>query len=70
MVKVFPALERIKPKSHERFSLVSDTIIEEVLQDVGTLDFGDKIDAPVNVALGKPAAQSSIGSKATTCSTW
>ena len=51
MTKVFPALERIKAKPHERISLVSDTIIEEVLQDVGTLDFGDKIDAPVNVAL-------------------
>jgi len=51
MVKVFPALERIKPNSHERISLVSDTIIEEVLQDVGTLDFGDRLEAPVNVAL-------------------
>jgi len=51
MVKVFPVLERIKTDPHERITLVSDTIIEEVLQDVGTLDFGDKIEAPVNVAL-------------------
>lgn len=51
MVKVFPVLERIKTDPHERITLVSDTIIEEVLQDVGTLDFGDSIEAPVTVAL-------------------
>ena len=51
MSKVFPVLERIKSKPTERIALVSDTIIEEVLQDIGTLDFGDKVDAPVNVAL-------------------
>lgn len=51
MVKIFPALERIKTNPHERIALVSDTIIEEVLQDVGTLDLGDSVEAPVNVAL-------------------
>jgi hypothetical protein len=51
MMKIFPALERIKAKPHERISLVSDTIIEEVLQDIGVLDFGDRMEAPVNVAL-------------------
>jgi hypothetical protein len=51
MVKIFPALERIKTDPDERIALVSDTIIEEVLQDVGTLDFGDKVQAPVIVAL-------------------
>ena len=51
MVKVFPVLERIKTDPHERIALVSDTIIEEVLQDVGTLDFGDSVEAPVTVAL-------------------
>ena len=51
MAKIFPALERIKTDPHERISLVSDTFIEEVLQDVGTLDFGDSIEAPVSVAL-------------------
>jgi hypothetical protein len=51
MVRIFPALERIKNDPQERISLVSNTIIEEVLQDVGRLDFGDSIQAPVNVAL-------------------
>jgi hypothetical protein len=51
MARVFPVLERIKKDPHERIALVSDTIIEEVLQDVGTLDFGDAVHAPVNVAL-------------------
>jgi hypothetical protein len=51
MARVFPALERIKRDPQERIPLVGDTIIEEVLQDVGTLDFGDTIDVPVNVAL-------------------
>src|SRR5688572_33292105 len=51
IVKIFPALERIKTDPDERIALVSDTIIEEVLQDVGTLDFGDKVQAPATVAL-------------------
>ena len=51
MSKVFPVLERLKSKRNEPVALVSNTIIEEVLQDIGTLDFGDKMEAPVNVAL-------------------
>src|SRR4029078_13346210 len=51
IVKIFPVLARIKTDPNERICLVSDTIIEEVLQDIGTLDFGDTIKAKVNVAL-------------------
>ena len=51
MTKIFPVLERIKKDPHERVALVSDTIIEEVLQDIGTLDFGEGIKAKVNVGL-------------------
>lgn len=51
MAKIFPALERIKKDPDERIALVSDTIIEEVLQDIGRLDFGDKLRARVNVGL-------------------
>ena len=51
MARVFPVLERVKNDPHERITLVSDTIIEEVLQDVGALDFGDGVEAPVNVGL-------------------
>ena len=51
MAKIFPALQRVKTDPHERISLVSGTFIEEVRQDVGVLDFGDRIQAPVNVSL-------------------
>lgn len=51
MTKIFPVLERIKKDPDERLTLVSDTIIEEVLQEIGTLDFGDGIEANVNVGL-------------------
>ncbi len=51
MVKIFPVLERIKKTPNERFELVSDTIIEEVLQDIGMLDFGQGITAKTNVAI-------------------
>jgi hypothetical protein len=51
VTKVFPVLERIKKDSHEKLALVSDTIIEEVLQNIGTLHFGDRLKAKVSVAL-------------------
>ena len=51
MAKIFPVLERIKKEPDEKSQLVSDTIIEEVLQDIGTLDFGEGITAKVNIAL-------------------
>jgi hypothetical protein len=51
MTKVFPVLERIKKDPNERVSLVSNTIIEEVLQDIGTLDFGDGVHAKCNIGL-------------------
>jgi hypothetical protein len=51
LTKIFPALARIRKDPHERISLVSETIIEEVLQDIGTLDFGQGITAKVNIGL-------------------
>jgi hypothetical protein len=51
IAKVFPALERIKRAPNEKVELVNDTIIEEVLQDIGTLDFGAGIKARTNVAI-------------------
>ena len=36
-----PATRRELAGPTERVARVSDTIIEEVLQDIGTLDFGD-----------------------------
>ena len=51
MTKVFPVLEHIRKDPKEKVTLVSDTIIEEVLQDIGTLDFGQGISAKANIGL-------------------
>jgi hypothetical protein len=51
MAKIFPALESIKKDPNEQLTLVSDTIVEEVLQDIGLLDFGENIQATVNVGV-------------------
>jgi hypothetical protein len=51
ITKVFPVLETIRHDPKERLALVSETIIEEVLQDIGTLDFGEGIKGKVTVGL-------------------
>jgi hypothetical protein len=51
MVKVFPVLERIKKQPAEKIKLVSDAIIEEVLQDIGELDFGQGIVCTTNLGI-------------------
>ena len=51
LAEVFPALEVLKQRKVDRVSLVNQTIVEEVLQDLGTLDFGKGVTADANVAL-------------------
>jgi hypothetical protein len=51
MIEVFPVLERVRKGPGERIQLVSETIIEEVLQDIAQLDFGHGLTAKANVAL-------------------
>jgi len=51
LLRVFPALQRIESSPGEKVELVGETIIEEVLQDIGILDFGGGISAKANVAL-------------------
>ena len=51
MMRVFPPLQGVKASSGEKLELVSDTIVEEVLQDLGILDFGEGMSAKANVAL-------------------
>jgi len=51
MMRVFPPLQRLKASPAEKVELVSDTIVEEVLQDIGILDFGEGMSAKANVAL-------------------
>jgi len=51
MTAFFPVLATIKHDPEEKFQLVSDTIIEEVLQDICTLDFGQGLTAKANVGI-------------------
>jgi hypothetical protein len=51
LVHILPALSSLKRVPGEKVELVGDTIVEEVLQDIGTLDFGSGITAVSNVAL-------------------
>ena len=48
---MFPALKALKHGKGARVSLVNQTIVEEVLQDLGILDFGKGVTANANVAL-------------------
>jgi hypothetical protein len=51
MMRVFPPLQALKSSPDEQLELVSDTIVEEVLQDIGVLDFGEGLSAKASVAL-------------------
>ncbi len=51
LTKIFPVLARIKKQPDEKIALVSDTIIEEVLQDIGVLHFGEGIRAKADLAI-------------------
>jgi len=49
--RVFPALAALKKSDTEKVELVSQQFVEEVLQDIGVLDFGKGVTAKANVAL-------------------
>ncbi|HXY52870.1 MAG TPA: hypothetical protein VEI01_25715 [Terriglobales bacterium] len=51
IIELLPALARIRKTPKEEIRLVSNTIIEEVLQDIGLLDFGQGITCKANVAI-------------------
>ena len=51
LAETFPALKSVKRTRTDRVSLVNQTDVEEVLQDLGTLDFGKGVTADANVAL-------------------
>jgi hypothetical protein len=44
-------LKTLKKEPDEKIELVSNTIIEEVLQDICVLDFGQRVTAKANVAI-------------------
>ncbi|KIC93142.1 hypothetical protein OI18_19065 [Flavihumibacter solisilvae] len=49
--EIFPALAHLKEMPGERIQLVNDTIVEEVIQDIGVLDLGSGIKAEVNMGI-------------------
>lgn len=48
---IFPCLSKLGDAATERVELVNQTIVEEVLQDLGVLDFGKGVTAKCNIAL-------------------
>lgn len=51
LVGIFPALSALKTSDTERVELVNQAFVEEVLQDLGTLDFGKGVTAASNIAI-------------------
>lgn len=51
LTRVFPALAPLLRDSGEHVQLVNHTAVEEVLQQLGTLDFGKGMIAPCNVSV-------------------
>jgi hypothetical protein len=51
LAEIFPALQSLERHTGDRVSLVNQTIVEEVQQDLGQLDFGKGVVANANVAL-------------------
>jgi len=51
LIDLLPALAVVKKEPKEKIHLVSNTIIEEVLQDIGALDFGEGITCKANVSI-------------------
>jgi len=51
LARVFPALAALQTADTDRVALVNQTIVEEVLQDLGVLDFGRGVTAESNIAI-------------------
>ena len=51
LARVFPALRALKTSETDRVELVNQTVVEEVLQDLGVLDFGKGITADANISI-------------------
>jgi hypothetical protein len=51
LARVWPVLARLRRSKGERVKLVNHAIVEEVLQDIGILDFGKGVRTKANVAL-------------------
>ncbi len=56
LADVFPALAGLKASGVDRVELVNQTYVEEVLQDLGVLDFGKGVTAEANIAIWRDRA--------------
>ena len=51
LVRVFPPLAALKTSDTDTVELVNQTMVEEVLQELGELDFGRDVTANSNIAI-------------------
>jgi len=51
IMETLPVLSSLKCTAGEKLELVGGTIVEEILQDIGTVNFGGGVSSVVNVAL-------------------
>jgi len=51
LVEIFPVLDRVRREPGEKIELVNNAIIEEVLQDIGELDFGEGVKAKTDLGI-------------------
>jgi hypothetical protein len=51
LIDLLPVLARVRKEPKEKIELVCNTIVEEVLQDIGVLDFGEGMECKANVAI-------------------
>ena len=54
LTRVFPVLERLKKEPGEKVEIVSSTIVEEVLQDIGIIDFKPYVSKGERCPLARP----------------
>lgn len=60
IMKVFPILDKFRGPQTGTVELVNRTLVEEVLLDLGTLDFGKGATADANIALWRSLADHSV----------
>ena len=57
LAQLFPALQQLQTSPDDRVELVNQTVVEELLQELGVLDFGRGVSAKCNVALWRTRAE-------------
>lgn len=57
LAQLFPALEFLKTAADDRVELVHQAVVEELLSELGVLDFGKGVTAKCNVALWRTRAE-------------